>query len=359
MEHGALIRTSGFKDAGALRALAQAWDTHLAPGADEVLGKVYDTCASDPQLKVFLWGAAKGDWVKSQTERWAAVCTSGPDEAHVERIQGFARDDLQAGLDPSVYGVFFGTFATHAIHYILSKQEEQDTGGRDAVLSISALASLETNIAFTCYYMALREQTAETINGLTENLHENVGENIAGMASATEELSATMQTIESTVERNTVHARTISNTVEDVRSQIDKLREAIEGILRLLGSITDIAGQTNLLALNATIEAARAGEAGRGFAVVAKEVKSLANDSKGAAEQIGENTTLLQDSLTVVEQTFGGVVASVDEMLGYLDENSEATSQQRLATEEISKRVGELHGRVESIITEIREQSAD
>ena len=358
MEHSALIRTSGFKDAGALGNLADAWNTHLAPGAEEVLGKVYDACASDTHLKVFLWGAPRGEWVKNQTERWAAVCGNGPDEAHVERIQGFARDDLKAGMDPSVYGVFFGTFAAHAIEYILSHTEDADAR-RQAVLSVNALVSLETNIAFSCYYTALREQTAETINGLTENLHQNVGENIAGMASATEELSATMQTIESTVERNTVHARTISQTVEDVRSQIDKLREAIEGILRLLGSITDIAGQTNLLALNATIEAARAGEAGRGFAVVAKEVKSLANDSKGAAEQIGENTTLLQDSLTVVEQTFGGVVASVEEMLGYLDENSEATSQQRLATEEISQRVGELHGRVESIITEIREQSAD
>ncbi len=358
MEHSTLIRTSGFKDAAALRNLADAWNSHLAPGAAEVLGRVYDACAADRHLKVFLWGAPRSEWVKNQTERWAAVCSDGPDETHVERIQDFARDDLKAGMDPSVYGVFFGTFAAEAIRYILTQTQDSEAA-RQAVLSVNALVSLETNIAFSCYYTALREQSAETVNGLTENLHENVGEIVTGMASATEELSATMQTIEGTVERNTAHARTISETVEDVRGQIDKLREAIEGILRLLGSITDIAGQTNLLALNATIEAARAGEAGRGFAVVAKEVKSLANDSKGAAEKIGENTTLLQDSLTVVERTFGGVVASVDEMLGYLDENSEATSQQRSATEMISKRVSELQGRVDIIIAEIREQSAD
>src|SRR5216117_131669 len=68
--------------------------------------------------------------------------------------------------------------------------------------------------------------------------------------------------------------------------RISELSDSTKRIGNVVKLIRNIAKQTNLLALNATIEAARAGTAGRGFAVVASEVKSLAEGTRQATQQI-------------------------------------------------------------------------
>ena len=61
---------------------------------------------------------------------------------------------------------------------------------------------------------------------------------------------------------------------------------SLQRLVRSPDIIRTISDQTNLLALNAAIEAARAGEQGRGFAVVAEEVRTLAEQTGHATEQI-------------------------------------------------------------------------
>ena len=77
-------------------------------------------------------------------------------------------------------------------------------------------------------------------------------------------------------------------------TQSESLAHHAEDIESILSLIRDIARQTNLLALNATIEAARAGESGRGFAVVAQEVKSLANETARATDDITGKISAIQ-----------------------------------------------------------------
>ncbi len=83
-----------------------------------------------------------------------------------------------------------------------------------------------------------------------------------------------------------------------------RLLEATQQIGNVVAAIETIAGQTNMLALNATIEAARAGEAGAGFAVVAREVKDLAEQTKGATANIARQ---IADIQSAVQQTAGSI----------------------------------------------------
>jgi methyl-accepting chemotaxis protein len=72
-----------------------------------------------------------------------------------------------------------------------------------------------------------------------------------------------------------------------------RLSDQSRAIEEIISAVKDLADQSNLLAVNASIEAARAGEQGRGFAVVAHEIKSLADQSKAATEQV---RSILEDT---------------------------------------------------------------
>jgi len=87
----------------------------------------------------------------------------------------------------------------------------------------------------------------------------------------------------------------ISQKVSETAQSVGSLGEKSDEIGQIIDVIKDIADQTNLLALNAAIEAARAGEHGRGFAVVAGEVRTLAERTMKATEEIGQSISEIQD----------------------------------------------------------------
>ena len=166
-------------------------------------------------------------------------------------------------------------------------------------------------------------------------------DNVGNVATAGEELMVSVEEIGRQVTRTTevvARAAEVSRTTDHT---VGELAQAAGRIGAVVGLIRDIAEQTNLLALNATIEAARAGEMGKGFAVVAAEVKSLANQTSKATEEISSQISAIQATTGSAVEAIADIAHIMEEVDAFTTAIAGAVEEQGAATAEIARNVSE------------------
>ncbi len=169
-------------------------------------------------------------------------------------------------------------------------------------------------------------------------------------ASSTEEVSSTMEQMQANIQQNANNAKQTEDIAQKAAVDIETGGKAVKETVHAMTIIADkikiineIAFQTNILALNAAVEAARAGEEGRGFAVVAGEVKSLADRSRNAAEEIDKVSA---NSLSVAENAgklFNEIVPQIQKTAGLVQDITTASMEQNSSVNQVTNAVEQLN----------------
>ncbi|MEZ8858396.1 methyl-accepting chemotaxis protein [Vibrio sp. 10N.247.311.51] len=270
--------------------------------------------------------------------------------------------------DLTVRAKFVGNSELGLISSALNETLEKFSNVIDNLSQSSlTLASAAEETSQTCHYNSNTLVQQQDQIGLVATATEELSATVNEVAAKTQQTASSAKMVDeqsqeglSTVQDSYHSIEKLASEINDLAEKIAHLHESSNNINSVIDVIKSVAEQTNLLALNAAIEAARAGEQGRGFAVVADEVRTLAQRTQQSTAEIeGFISSLQSDVQTAfnvidnsqkmsskavedskeVEHTLQGISASVSEIFSMTEQIATATEEQAVVTQDIAQNV--------------------
>jgi uncharacterized protein YoxC len=377
--------------------LLTAFWTTVQSDLPGIMDGFYQHVAAVPQLKQML-GEQIPRLKQAQAAHWQRLFSGRFDAAYLAGVRAIGLVHHKIGLEPRWY-IGGYTYVLNCLVALAVRGHRWSPGKLAALIgAVNSAVMLDMDIAVSVYQEALiaeREQRTKRLDGLLHDFEEKTGRMVGVVASAATELEATARTMSETtgettrqashvseaVQAASVNVQTVASAAEELSASISEIARQVtqssevagkavqdanrtDGIVKTLaagaakigdvvGLISTIAGQTNLLALNATIEAARAGDAGKGFAVVASEVKSLANQTAKATEDISRQIAQIQVATKEAVAAIEAITGTIGELSEIASAIAAAVEEQGAATQEIARNVQEAAAATQQVSTNI------